>query len=132
MVLKEKKSKSMIFNFSRKLQFTTNLKIKGETLEVVDEAKLLGTIISNDLKWNKNTDKLVKNANKRMKMLHVAAKFINNNQDLVYLYKTFVRSVLEVSAVVWHSSLSKINSSDLERVQKSALKVILKEKLQGL
>ena len=127
MVLKEKKSKSMIFNFSRKLQFTTNLKIKGETLEVVDEAKLLGTIISNDLKWNKNTDKLVKNANKRMKMLHVAAKFVNNNQDLVYLYKTFIRSVLEFSAVVWHSSLSKSNTSDIERVQKSALKVILRE-----
>ena len=40
----------------------------------------------------------------------------------MYLYKTFVRSVLEVSSVVWHSSLSKINSNDLERVHKSALK----------
>ena len=43
------------------------------------------------------------------------------------VYKTFIRSVLEVSAVVWHSSLSNINTSDLERVQKTALKVILKE-----
>ena len=60
-------------------------------------------------------------------MLHVAAKFVNNNQDLVYLYKTFIRSVLEYSAVVWHSSLSQKNISDIERVQKSALKVILKE-----
>ena len=34
---------------------------------------------------------------------------------------------LEFSAVVWHSSLSQVNSSDLERIQKSALKVILKE-----
>ena len=96
-------------------------------MEVLNKTKLLGTIITSDLRWNENTDKIVKDANKRMKLLHVASKFINNNQDLVYLYKTFVRSVLEVSAVVWHSSLSKINSSDLERVQKSALKVILKE-----
>ena len=61
-------------------------------------------------------------------MLHVAAKFVNNNQDMVYLYKTFVRSALEYSAIVWHSSLSQKNTDDLERIQKSALKVILKEK----
>ena len=39
-----------------------------------------------------------------------------------------VRSKLEQSAAVWHSSLTKNNSSDLERVQKCALKVILGEK----
>ena len=128
MVLNERKSKSMIFNFSKRHQFTTNLKLKGETLEVLNEAKLLGTIISTDLKWDKNTEKIVKHANSRMKMLHVGAKFISNNQDLVYLYKTFIRSVLEFSSVVWHSSLSKSNISDIERIQKSAVKVILKDR----
>ena len=39
-----------------------------------------------------------------------------------------VRSKLDQSAVVWHSSITKKNSGDLERVQKSALKVILGEK----
>ena len=97
-------------------------------LEVLDETKLLGTVITSDLKWDKNTDNLVKNANKRMKMLHVAAKFVTNNQDLVYLYKTFIRSILEFSAVVWHSSLSQANTSDIERIQKSAVKIILKHK----
>ena len=88
----------------QKFLFTTNLKLKGEPLEVLNETKLLGTVISNDLKWNKNTEKIVKDANKRMKMIHVAAKFVNNDQDMVYLYKTFIRSILEYSAVVWHSS----------------------------
>ena len=127
MVLNEKTSKAMIFNFSKKYQFTTNLKLKGDKLKVLKETKLLGTVITIDLKWNKNTDYIVKNANKRMKMLHVAAKFINNHQDLVYLYKTFIRSVMEFSAVVWHSSLSQANISDIERIQKSAMKVILKD-----
>ena len=104
--------------------------MNGERLEVLNETKLLGTIISSDLKWNKNTDKIVKDANRRMKMLHVAGKFINNNRDLVYLYKTFIRSVLEFSAVIWHSSLSKNNINDIERVQKSAVKIILKDKYQ--
>ena len=39
-----------------------------------------------------------------------------------------VRSKLEQSAAVWHSSLTKKNTSDLERVQKCALRVILGEK----
>ena len=47
-------------------------------MEVLNKTKLLGTIITSDLRWNENTDKIVKDANKRMKMLHVAAKFINN------------------------------------------------------
>ena len=118
----------MIFNFSKSHQFTTDLKLKGESLEVLNETKLLGTIISSDLKWNMNTERLVKNANKRMRLLHVAAKFVNNDQDIVYLYKMFIRSVLEFSAVVWHSSMSQNNVSDIERIQKSALKVILKER----
>ena len=38
---------------------------------------------------------------------------------------------LEQSATVWHSRLTEENSNDLERVQKSAMKVIFKEKYSG-
>ena len=128
MVLNEKKTKMMIFNFSKNFQFTSDVKLKGEKLEIVDEAKVLGTIITSDLKWNKNTKRIVKNANAKMRMLQIASKFIGNKQDLVHIYKTFIRSRLEFSCAVWHSSLSKQNESDIERIQKSALKLILKDK----
>ena len=39
---------------------------------------------------------------------------------------SFIRSKLEQSAVVWHSSLTEKNKENLERVQKSAVKIILK------
>ena len=77
MVLNEKKTKSMIFNYSKKYQFATDLRLKSESLNVVDEAKLLGLILTSDLKWNSNTQKIVKDANSRMKMLHITSKFIN-------------------------------------------------------
>ena len=131
MVLNEKKTKSMIFNNSRKHQFTSDLKLKGESLNIVNEAKLLGLIITNDLKWNRNTEKIVKDANLKMRMLHIASKFIINEQDLIQIYKTFIRSKLEYSCTVWHSSLTKTNESDIERVQKAAVKLILKEKYDG-
>ena len=76
MVLNEKKTKNIIFNFSKTKQFTTDLRLKNVSLEVVNETKLLGVYITNDLKWNKNTEVLVKDANRRMRILHKAANFV--------------------------------------------------------
>ena len=47
--------------------------------------------------------------------------------DLVLIYTLYIRSVLEQSAVVWHSSITKGEELDIERVQKVALKIILSE-----
>ena len=47
------------------------------------------------------------------------------------IYILFVRSQLEQSAVVWHSSLTDENKADLERVQKSALRIILGDRYKG-
>ena len=44
----------------------------------MSETKLLGTIITSDLKWNKNTENIVKETNKRTQLLHKASKFTNN------------------------------------------------------
>ena len=83
--------------------------------------------MSADLRWNSNTEKIVKDTNKRLTLLHAASKFTSKISDLKLIYMSFIRSKLETSAVVWHSSLSDKNRRDLERVQKSALKIILKD-----
>ena len=64
-------------------------------------------------------------AYKRMQLLNRAAGFTTNCSELKSIYLTFVRSILEQSAVVWHSSLSGKNRKDLERVQKTAVRIIL-------
>ena len=63
-----------------------------------------------------------------MQLLHRASNFTSNVQDLKSIYLTYIRSVLEQSAVVWHSGLTVKNRRDLERVQKAAVRVILKTK----
>ena len=120
--------KNMIFNFSTNKQFSTNIEVNGEVIQTVSEAKLLGTIISEDLKWEKNTQYLVKDSNKRMRLLHNAVKFTRNTQHLRQIYMLNVRCKLEQAAPVWHNSLTKSDCSSLERVQKTALKVILRER----
>ena len=127
MELNSEKTKIMIFNFSRHLQFTTNMKLLDKDIEVVNQTKLLGTIITSDLKWNANTSELIKRGNARMRILHKIAQFNPPKEDMVHIYKIYIRSVLEQSCQVWHSSLNEQNSEDLERVQKCALKIILPE-----
>ena len=48
-----------------------------------------------------------------------------NRKELLDIYGKHVRSVVENSAVVWHPGLTKINTTEIERVQKSAFAIIL-------
>ena len=122
----ELKSKFMIFNYTNDYQFSTRLSIQNRNLEEVSETKLLGTIITNDLKWKKNTHRVTKKANARMQLLRKVSNFNASKEDLKQIYISFIRSYLEQSCTVWHSGLTVENTNDIERVQKCALKIILK------
>ena len=130
MLINQKKTKTMIFNYTNNYQFTTRLTLNAEIVEVVPEVKLLGTIICNDLTWNKNTASLVRRANARMILLRKLSEFGAPREHLKSIYILYIRSVLEQSAVVWHSSLTQQNIEDLDRVQKSACKIILNNKYE--
>ena len=52
MKLNPKKCCNIIFNFSKKKQFATNMKIKDDVIETVQSKKLLGTSIEDIMKWN--------------------------------------------------------------------------------
>ena len=130
MKINQKKTKSMIFNYTNNHQFTTRLKLNGENVEIVSEIKLLGTIIKNDLTWSSNISRLVKRANSRMVLLRKLCEFGAPMQDLKTIYITYIRSILEQSAIVWHSSLTEENKNNLSRIQKTACKIILKNNYQ--
>ena len=117
----------MIFNFTNNYQFSTRNKLNDVNVEVINKTKLLGTIITNDLKWEENTYFLVQKANKRMQLLRKCATFTNDIEELKNIYILFIGSILEQSCVLWHSSLSLEDSHDLERVKRSAAKIIFKE-----
>ena len=127
MKINENKTKTMIFNYTNNYQFTTSLKINDKDIDVIDSTRLLGTIIQKDLRWDLNTAQVVRKANARMEILRRVSSFGAPIQDLKDIYILFIRSLLEQSATVWHSSLTEENAEDLERVQKNALRIILKD-----
>ena len=88
-------------------------------------------MINNKLTWDSNTTFLVKKANARMRMLHKLVTFNVPIEDLKTIYILYIRSHLEQSCQVWHSSLTLENLTDIERVQKNALKIILQDKYES-
>ena len=124
MVLNEKKSKYMIFNRAQ-ADFNTRLTLNGRTIDQVQEVRLLGVLLSDDLKFDSNTHDICRRAFARISMI-TKLKYVGVEEaDLVEIYTLFVRSLLEYCCVAWHSSITQAQSYDIERVQRTALKVIL-------
>ena len=131
MKLNVRKSNVMIFNFTDDFQFSTRLYLENTLLEIISDTKLLGTVISSDLKWHKNTEMLVKKAYQRMVILRKLCSFKVKEQDLVNIYILYIRSLLEQSCQVWHYTITEEEITDLERVQKVACRIILKNDYLG-
>ena len=102
--------------------------MEGKPLDIVDYTKLLGLIVSSDLSWSRNTQYIIKRANSRLELLRRISNFSAPMKDLVQIYITYIRSILEQSCVIWHSTLTQEDCDSLERVQKNALRNILKER----
>ena len=57
--------------------------------------------------------------------------FGSSFQEIVELWKTCCRSILEQTRVVWDSGLTNQNIEDLERTQKTFVKLIMEEDFQS-
>ena len=120
MKLNEAKSNFMIFSRS-KSDFATRLFLNGTTLEQVNVTKLLAIWISEDLSWSKNTKEIYPRVSMLTKLKYVGVEI----EDLLNIYILFIRSCTEYCSVAFHSSLTGEHASDLERIQKTCLKIIL-------
>ena len=125
MKLNAEKSQFMIFNNTIDYQFNMRLSINNQQLEHVSEKKLLGVLINDNLTWDSNTNLIVRNAYKRMTILHRLSSFDLPIDEMINIYVLYIRSVVENCAVVWHSSLTQSNELAIERVQKVSLRIIL-------
>ena len=131
MELNKDKTKAMLFNFTNNFQFSTRVSAEETRTDIISEAKLLGVKINNKLNWDSNTDFLVKKANARLRRLHKLVSFDVPLEDLKTIYILYIRSHLEQSCQVWHSSLTLENVTDIEQVHKNALKIILQGKYES-
>ena len=98
------KTNTMLFNFTNNHQFRTRLTLDNQVLDTVSETKLLGTYITSDLKWDLNTNNLIKKAYSRMQLLRKLSSFSAPEKDMKQIYMTYIRSLCEQSCTVCSKS----------------------------
>ena len=126
MIINKNKTKVISFNKSRKWDFPPELKfIDGTPIQHVPQTKLVGVIISETLSWQANTEYICNKARKKLWLLRRMVKLDLDTYLLFDAYTKEVRSILELAVLVWHSSLIRKQSLDIERVQRVAFKIIL-------
>ena len=127
MRLNRSKTKYMVINFTKKFQFNTRIALQNTLLEEVEECRLLGLTLTNQLSWHQNSENIVKKANTRMIILQKLYNFNLPTEEMISIYILFIRCMVEYCCVVWHSSITEEERTNIERVQKTALRIILKE-----
>ena len=126
MKINHKKTKVIPFNFSKKFDFLPQLHFPScDPLEVIYSTRLLGVTITSDLSWSTHVDDITMRATQKLWVL-IRFKTLGATTDqLCTVYQTRVRSTLEFAAPVFHSSLTKDQSMQIELCQKKAFAVIL-------
>ena len=114
----------MTIDFKRNNHVFAPVTVNGKGLSVVNSVKIIGLTLSNDLSWNNHIDECIKKANKRLYFLVLLKRARVNCNDIINLYCSMVRPILEYCDTIFHYSLPDYLSDDLERVQKRALSII--------
>lgn len=115
----------MRVSFLRQEPSYSPLTVNNCVLEVVSSHKVLGVTIQNDLKWGTHIENIIKKASKRLHILRILKRASVPPQDVLVIYASLVRSVLEYCCPVWHNNLPQYLSDLVERVQKRAFRIIL-------
>ena len=124
MKLNPKKCKEMYINFMT--NSVTSLRpicVGYKEVERVGTYKLLGVIISDDLKWNAHVEYVIAKAAKRLFALRLLKRAGVMPKDILKVYLCNVRSVLEYAAQVWQDIPAYLSDA-IESIQRRALRII--------
>ena len=94
-------------------------------LSFVPEAKILGVWLQNDLQWDKSINEISKKANHKLYILQLLKRFWFIDDELLSVYKCYVRPVVEYADVTWSCSITAAQRKILEHLQKRACRSIL-------
>ena len=101
------KTKEMIIRFCRDPVFLPYINIDGAAIERVSQVKVIGVTLSSELSWNSNVDGIVSKARKRVFMIYQLKRAGIGQCDLVRIYISVIRPVVEYACPAWHTDLPK-------------------------
>ena len=122
--LNESKCKELRTSFSSSGSSVDHITINNKQIEVVSSAKLLLVVVSDNLRWNAHVESICKKAATRLYFLKQLKRAKVPPKDMLLFYTTCIRPVLEYACPVFHHYLPQYLSNEMERLQKSALRII--------
>ena len=126
MKINKTKTTVMKFSNSRKYDFPLELHFAdGTQVNTVEVSKVLGVMISSNLKWRNNTTYICSKARRKLWLLRRLQPLGLSAMELFDVYSKEVRSILEYAVPVWHAAISKKENSEIESIQKLAFRMIL-------
>ena len=132
LVINKKKTKVISFTKSRNWDFPPQVNFSdGSQIEYISDTKLVGVVVSQDLRWAKNTDYICSKARQKLWILRRLLKLDLDIHKMFDVYIKEIRSILELAVPVWHSGLTQQQSADIERIQKIAFKIILQQNYEN-
>ena len=122
----------MLFNRADKHDFMPKLHLnQGNTLEVVEQMKLVGYQLRSDLRTISNTSYIVKRAWKRMWVVRRLKTLGASEQDLLKVLRAQVLSVLQFATPAWSTLLTVLESKRIESVLKTGLFLVYGERYES-
>ena len=125
MIINELKCNVIHFNFSGKNFVPQNLKLNGNLIKTVTSIKLLGVIITDDLKWEENTTLICSKVNRKLYIISKLKSFGLQIEELITFWKVVLRPITEYAAPLWHSGLTEVDKNRIEKLQKKVLGMVL-------
>jgi len=118
------KTKEVLVDFSKTRTGFKDIIINGEVIQRVPHALILGVTISENLKWNEHIENITTKAAQRLFMLYQLKKAGLPWRDMVSVYISKIRSLLEYACEAWHPGLNTYLHKDIESIQVRAMRII--------
>ena len=94
------------------------------SVNTAESFRFLGTVVSQDLKWQQNVSCITKKAQQRMYFLRQLKKFNLPKAMMVHFYTSIIESILTSSITIWYAAATVKDRSRLQRIIRYAEKVI--------
>ncbi len=118
------KTVEMTVDFRRNPPALPPLTIMDSTVAAVESFRFLGTIISQDLKWDNHDGLYCEKGQQRLYFPRQLRKFNLPQELLKQFYSAIIESVLCSSITVWFGSATKTDIKRLQRTVRTAERII--------
>ena len=124
LLLNVKKTKELIFDFSKTDNIHDSIVLKGEVVEREACYKYLGVVFDENLDWVDNSKKVQSKVNQRLHFMSKVSKFHVDNKILTLFFESCISSVMSFCITAWGGNVRHKEKQLMNRSLKYGNKLV--------